>query len=135
LLLTYIAGTVQRREQLSYDGDANDDDDYDDDDNIQSVMSSSSIPIELRALLARERTRRRNAEDWATFLVATLDSYVRASHAYDRRLVESGPNNGVQAIRRQFQSQCRQITNSRVARKPIIMILLLNFINLSCRDS
>ena len=49
-----------------------------------SWSSSSSLPADVRALLARERSRRRAAEDWATFLVATLDSYVRASHAYDR---------------------------------------------------
>ena len=76
---------------------------------------SSSLPAEVRALLARERSRRRAAEDWATFLVATLDSYVRASHAYDRRLAESG---GLEGARGQCENRHKQLVNhSRTARK------------------
>jgi len=83
-----------------YNDATKDDDDVDDDvdgDVTQLIMSTSSssstpLPAEVRALLARERSRRRAAEDWATFLVATLDSYVRASNAYDRQIAEPDPN-------------------------------------------
>ena len=72
-------------------------DDNDSDADISQVAMSppssspaALVPSErLRLLLARERSRRRAAEDWATFLVATLDAYVRASHAYDRQLADS----------------------------------------------
>ena len=56
---------------------------------------------DLRALLARERSRRHAAEDWATFLTATLDSYLRASRLYDRRIDQCG-HNEIRSIRNQF---------------------------------
>ena len=103
---------LQRREQLyltslgndKHDVDADIDDDCDSVSQLKMSSSSSSspssLPAELRALLDHERSRRRAAEDWATFLVATLDSYVRASNTYERRLAESGL--GPQAAHSQY---------------------------------
>lgn len=94
---------MQRDQLSSYDD--SDQQVFDDDAQLTMSSASSSSSSQLRALLARERSRRRAAEDWATFLVATLDSYVRASRTHDRRLAESGPNVGVQAIRSLFKDE------------------------------
>ena len=84
--------------------EANDDDDDDDDDNVddEELSMSPASSAELRALLARERSRRRAAEDWAAFLTATLDSYLRASRMYDRRHDQCSHNEIQYSIRSQF---------------------------------
>jgi len=102
-------GREQRYATSSNEDSDVDDDDYDDDDDRQLMMSPSaswSLPAELRAVLARERSRRRAAEDWATFLAATLDSFVRASQQHDRRLGEASPNSQLRSIHR--QAECKQ---------------------------
>ena len=107
-----------------------DNSDVSDDEDSQFVMSSSPssrappspLPAELQALLARERSRRRAAEDWATFLVATLDAYVRASHAYERRFADSGRGRS-RTEGEEKTCDCRQLGNpSRITRE--IMSLL-----------
>ena len=97
---------------------------------------TSSPASELHALLDRERSLRRAAEDWATFLVATLDSYIRASHEFDVRirLAESGPASRAGAVRCYFEnnqratSQRQDITGpTRLSCKIIYLLIYLLF--------
>jgi len=107
------------------DSDVSDDDDYD---AVTTTTMTSSPPASasaaavegLRALVASERSRRRSADDWATFLVATLDAYVRASGAYHRRgrLAQSARPSPTDDDQLETVCDCRQTGNaSRPARR------------------
>lgn len=76
-----------------------------------SSSSSSGSLTQLRALLARERSRRRAAEEWATFLVTTLDSYVRASHAYGGRVIDESDDDDTGSDSGYKTHECDQFGN------------------------